>query len=148
MNVHEIMYTYEHNILPENFYEYGTDFIAVILKRKDVLYRVINEFFDEEKVDNPYKEEDFELDVMNCSEDFLAVKLTFPLPKQEPLCYCSYIFIDKELQKLNYFCIERGDNSEEAYVCSWTKDRQHINYGKCSLSDQEDYEKCLNVYMR
>lgn len=146
MNTHEIRYCFEHRILPRNFYEYKSDFFSLILKQTDVLYKVINDIFEEEGVKNPYTENEFGIEVMKRDEELLVIRLVFPVPEDEPLCYCSYLFVDKKLQKLKYFCIERGNGTETVFVCSWTSDGRHINYGSCSLVGREDYERCLSIY--
>ena len=146
MNSSEIRYTFEHRILPLNFYEYRTDFIALLLKRKDIIFQVLNDIYREEKVENPYSKNDFEIKLVNMDEKFISIKLIFPYPEEEPLCYYSYLFIDKELQNLKYFCVERGAKPEDAYISLWTSAKDHINYGRCSIDEYECYKKCLQIY--
>lgn len=58
----------------------------------------------EEGLENPYSENEFEVKPVDITEEFLSVKIKFPLPKEEPLCFESYIFCDKEFDKIMYFC--------------------------------------------
>lgn len=146
MSVHQIMYAYQHKILPRNFYEFKQDFVALLLNRSEVLYRVLDDIFSEEGIENPYKEEEFKVKPMEINEKYLSVKLEFPVPAKEPLCYESYIFVDKDLQNLSYFCVECGSEPDIAFICSWTEKGQHLNYSNCIYDEQECYNKCLNIY--
>ncbi len=48
--------------------------------------------FEQEGVSNPYTEDDFDVIASKVTEDILMLKVTFPEPEEEPLCYCSYFF--------------------------------------------------------
>lgn len=148
MNLQDVLYNYEHRVLPTNFYKYKSDFIALILKRKDVLYKVLSDIFDEEGVDNPYSEEDFNLEILRADETLLVVQITFPEPMAEPLCYCSYLFVDKELENLKFFCVEKGTGigGSQKYICSWSAEGEHLNYGSYDLEANEGYLKCQSIY--
>ncbi len=150
MTLHDILYYYEHKLLPASLYEYKSDFVAILLKQKEVLYKVLNNIFHEERVENPYTENDFKLDVLQANDSLLVIKITFPEPIDAPLCYCSYLFIDRALENLNYFCVEKaaGICGEQKYLCSWTADGAHANYGSCDLEENEIYLKCLSIYER
>lgn len=110
------------------------------------MYTVIDDIFFEEGVENPYAENEFRIEVVKCDEEFMVIKIVFPEPEEEPLCYCSYLFVDKEMKNLKYFCIEKANGLEIAFVCSRTDSGQHMNYGNCSMEDKEDYERCLSIY--
>lgn len=149
MNSHQIRYMFEHKLLPHWFFENKDQFVGTILGDKAVLYRIISDIFQKEKVENPYSQEQFDMEAAKVTEDVMMMKLIFPEPEDETLCYCSYLFFDKAFEKLSYFCIERG-NSEGGmapFVCSWGEDGMHSNYGNCSFEDQEDFYKCADLHM-
>lgn len=148
MTLHDALYIYEHKILPTNFFKFKGDFVATVLKRKEVLFKVFDGMLAEEKICNPYAEEEFKVDVLRADDELMILKITFPEPEDEPLCYCSYLFLDKELEKLRYFCVEKGAGigGVQKYLCSWTQSGEHLNHGVCDLYENEEYIKCLSIY--
>ena len=148
MSVHKIIYSYQHRILPNNLFKFRQDFIALVLGKKDVIYHVLDDIFQEEGMENPYSENQFEVKLIDNTEEFLSVKIKFPLPKEELLCFESYIFVDKEFEKLMYFCIERGAEPDIAFICSWSEKGAHLNYGSCLYDEQECYKRCWEIYVK
>lgn len=149
---HRVRYKFEHRILPQLFFEDKAQFIGIILNDKDVLFRMIDEVFNDEKVPNPYSEDDFSIDAARITESVLMLKIIFPEPEEEPLCYCSYLFFDDKFEKLGYFCIEKGNEMSDFYpfVCSWTpegKRVKHVNYGNCTFEDHNDFLRCADIFM-
>lgn len=148
MNLHDALYIYEHKVLPTNFFNFKGDFVATILKRKEVLYKVFDGMLAEEGISNPYTEEHFRVDVLRSDAELMVLKITFPEPDDQPLCYYSYLFIDKELEKLRYFGVERGTGlgGVQKYLCSWTPDGEHLNHGVYDPDENKGYRKCLTIY--
>jgi len=68
----------------------------------------------------------------------------------EPLCYSSYLFFDRAFKKLGFFCIEKGNGIGEMqpFVCSWSPEGEHSNYGNCTLEKQEDLLRCADIFMK
>ncbi|RKM56743.1 hypothetical protein D6856_14700 [Butyrivibrio sp. XB500-5] len=149
MDRHGVRYVFEHRVLPNWFYEDKEQFIGILINDKSVLFRVINDIFEKEEVANPYSEDDFDVITAKVTEDVFMVKINFPEPEEEPLCYCSYLFFDKEFEKINYFCIEKGNEASDnyPYVCSWGESG-HSNYGNCTFDEHNDYLMCADLYMR
>ena len=149
MDRHGVRYVFEHRILPQWFYEDKEQFVGLLLHDKNVLFRVINNIFEKEEVSNPYTEDDFGVIASKVTEDVLMIKITFPAPEEEPLCYCSYLFFDHDFEKINYFCIEKGNEYGENYpfVCSWDEDG-HSNYGNCTFEEHNDFLRCADLYMK
>ncbi|MDE7298147.1 MAG: hypothetical protein K2N94_04875 [Lachnospiraceae bacterium] len=149
MDRHGIRYLFEHRLLPQWFFEDKTQFVGLLLNEKEILFNIINDLFEKENVDNPYKREDFTVMASKVTADVLMVRIGFPAPEEEPLCYCAYIFFDKAFDKVSYFCIERGNKEGDNYpfVCSWTPDGAHNNHGNCSLDSYNDFIRCADIHM-
>ncbi len=149
MNQHGIMYTFEHRLLPHFFFTDKIQFIGSLLQDKALLFNIINEIFQNEGVENPYHQEDFDLDASKVTDDVFILKIIYPEPEEEPLCYCSYLFFDEEFEKTSYFCIEKGNSESKDYpfVCSWTADGTHRNHGKCSFDKHNDFIRCVQIHM-
>lgn len=149
MNTHEIRYMFEHKLLPHWFFEDKAQFVGTILQNKAMLYQIIDDIFQKENVENPYLTEQFDMEAAKIAEDVMMMKLIFPEPEDEPLCYCSYLFFDQAFEKLSYFCIEKGNSAGgmAPFVCSWGPDGMHGNYGNCSLENQEDFYRCADLHM-
>ena len=102
-NLHGVRYFFEHRLLPQWFFEEKEQFVGMILHDKKVLYEVIYNIFTDKKVENPYKEEDFDVKASKITDDVIMAKIIFPEPETEPLCYCSYIFFDEAFEKMSEF---------------------------------------------
>ena len=106
MDRHGIRYMYEHRLLPSWFFEDKAQFVGMLLHDKAILFRIIQEMFDKEGLQNPYKEEDFDIEATKITDAVLMLKIVFPVPEEEPLCYSSYMFFDSEFEKTSYFCTD------------------------------------------
>lgn len=149
MDRHGVRYQFEHRILPQLFFEDKAQFIGIILNDKDVLFRVIDEIFSGEEVTNPYSKDDFTIEAARIAESVMMLKIIFPEPEEEPLCYCSYLFFNEKFEKLGYYCIEKGNEEGEFYpfVCSWTPEGEHVNHGNCTFEDYNDFFRCADIFM-
>ena len=70
---------------------------------------MISDLFEKEEVTNPHLLENFDVTVDKITDDVLMLKIRFPEPEEEPLCYCSYLFFDENFEKTSYFCIGKGE---------------------------------------
>lgn len=148
MDRHNVRHVFEHKVLPQWFFEDKQKFIGLVFHDKSVLFRVINSIFEENDVKNPYTESDFDIDASRVTEDILMLKIIFPEPEEEPLCYCSYMFFDEKFEQASYFCIEKSDEYKNyPFVCGWTEQGVHINYGNCSSEEYNDFAKCIEIHL-
>ncbi len=147
MNLHQIRYLIEHRLLPNFFYTEKEAFIGMLLNDKESLYKMADSVFRQEKVKNPYSSEQFVVESGKIDEETFMVKLTYPEPEEEPLCYCSYLFFDSSFQYPFFFTLEKGYNqpSDQVMVCAWTPN-SHLNYGQCSRKDNAAFLRCLENY--
>ena len=147
--VHEIRYAFEHRLLPMFFYENQLDFIAALLQDESVLGNMINDMFKKSEVENPYNESAYRVEPFKVTEEVMCMKIICPEPEDEPLCYCSYMFFDMKFEHVAYFCIEKGneEGSNMPFLCSWTKEYAHSNFGNCTLENNNDYIACADIFM-
>lgn len=150
MDRHGIRYYFEHRLLPGWFFEHKEEFVGLILHDKTILFEMINDIFTDEKVSNPYKKEDFDVIASKVTDEVKMLKIIFPEPEEEPLCYCSYIFFDDEFEKISYFCIEKGNEASDnmPFVCSWSEDVIHSNHGNCTFEEYNDFIRCAEIHMK
>lgn len=148
MGRHEVRYAFEHQILPHLFYKDKEQFVGMVLQDKGVLYEIISSIFDKEGVENPYVDEDFEVEPIRLSEDVLMLKITLPEPEEEPLCYSIIMIFDLDFKIIKFYCIEKGNEqgSFQPFVCAWTEDERHLNYGHCGLDDNSGITKCVEIF--
>ena len=134
MDRHGIRYIFEHRLLPKWFFEDKMQFVGLLLHKKDILFNVISDMFEKEEVTNPYSLESFDVTAIKITDDVFMLRIGFPEPEEEPLCYCAYLFFDENFEKTSYFCIEKGNEESREYpfVCSWTPDAMHYNHGNCN----------------
>ena len=149
MDRHGVRYAFEHRLLPQWFYEDKEQFIGLLLHDKTVLFNVLNDIFQKEGIENPYTEKDLDIEFSKVTDEVLMLKISFPEPEEEPLCYCSYLFFDEAFEKMSFFCIEKGNEHGQDYpfVCSWSKDGVHSNYGNCTFEEYNDFIRCADVHM-
>lgn len=149
MNLHQIRYTFEHKLLPQWFFEMKDKFAGMLLHEEAILYKLIDDMFKNEGQENPYTPEQFRIEAAKPAEGIMMLKLIFPEPEDEPLCYCSYLFFDNDFEKTGYFCIEKGydPDDDSPFVCAWTPEGAHVNYGICSFEGQGDFFRCVDIYM-
>ena len=109
--------------------------MGLLINKKEILFEIISTLFNDEQILNPYSPEDYKVTMQKVTDEVRMIKMEFPKPEEEPLCYCAYMFFDDTFHKISYFCIERGNSEDNEYpfVCSWTPDGAHHNYGMCAL---------------
>ncbi len=149
MDRHGARYYFEHRLLPHLFFEDPERLVSTIIYDKGLLFHLINSIFEEAGIENPYSEADFDAKPSRLTDEVLVLKLVFPAPEEEPLCYWSYLFFDEAFEKVGYYCIEKGNEHSGNYpfVCSWTKDGCHNNHGGCTFEDHDDFYRCADHHM-
>ncbi len=143
----EVMYVLEHKLLPNWFFTEKERLVAPLIGQDDFVFSVLDDICKKENLENPYDKESFIINSAKLSEDILMIKLTFPEPDAEPLCYCSYLLFDINFEKTAYFCIEKGGDGCPPFVCRWGSDGGHFNCGTCTLEDNNDLTRCFDIYL-
>ncbi len=126
-------YQFQFNLLPN--WTYNTpQFIGDLINSGvgATLYRQIKNFYEREKAELPYKEEDFKGFHARLDDDTYVIVLKFPKPEKTPLCYAAFIFIDVKTNEKAYYTLERGvniDGSLLQFMCHKDSKGGHFNYG-------------------
>ncbi len=148
---HDTMYYFEHIALPYLFAENKQTFLSVALKNPAFFNGMLTSICDEKEEENPYSDGDFKAEPITLAKNILILSITFPKPKETPLCYKQYIFFDREFKNTQYFCIEKAMDDEEdkmPYVCSW-EGENHLNYGRVSMEKElADLVRCAEIFSK
>lgn len=149
MDRHGVRYMFEHGILPDLFYRDSQLLVGLILHDKNALFRIIDEIFNNENIENPYSEEDFDAYPIKISDEVIVLCVNMPEPEEEPLCHCMYMIFNSDFDKLRYFTIERAGNDSTNYpfVCAWDADGNHLNFGRCTFEEKNDLISCLDLFI-
>ena len=149
MTVDNVMYNFQHKLLPEWFFGNPKEFIGVICQDKSSLFSILNELFERAEVDNPYKPGHFSVDPDMVSDTVGMIKIKFPKPENEPLCHSIVCFFDKTFKYLGFFTFEKGGEMDENFpiMCTWSSEGEHFSYGKVSPDPDEQLIECIDVYM-
>ena len=155
-----IRYGMEHLYLPEMFYRDRQRFVARFLEDDRLLSDIFRIFFSEQEGagDNPYRPEQFRQELIQVDAETYCLGFHFPPPEYEPLCDRAWLFFDMRFERAAYFCVERGnrvgdgaaapDAPDPFFLCAWTEDHTHLNYGKQDVSDGRDLEICYALYRK
>lgn len=148
MNLTESMYYFEHTLLPAWFFGEKKKFVIAALNDKTFLYRVCSDVLKNEEVANPYKAEDFVAEPAKITDELLMMRIIFPMPAEEPLCYCSYMFFDNDFKQISYYTIEKGDPKKGPlpHVAEWTVDGVHHKIGRCGFENMGDFKACVDAH--
>ncbi len=149
MTLNESMFYFEHTLLPGWFFEEKKKFVIAALNDSTFLHRVLSDIFKNEGLENPYKAEEFVAEPAKVREDIMMLRIIYPMPADEPLCYCSYMFFDNDFEKTSFYTIEKGDPKEGPlpYACEWTTDGVHHKLGRCSFENMGDFKICVDAHM-
>jgi hypothetical protein len=147
-----IRYMIEHQLLPKWFFNEGEDFIASLLENENMLCQIFNSIYENEGIEFPYTPEDFAIIPLNMGNDSYCIMLLFPDPKVEPQCKYSFMFFTPDLTFQAFYTVEVAIsffNHEKSYfVCEWTKDEMHKNYGQHPIDDIDELiQKCHNWFL-
>ena len=126
-------YQFQYNLLPNWTYN-APQFIGDLIKDGvgATLYSQIKSFYEREKAELPYKEEDFRGFHARLDDDTYVIVMKFPKPEETPLCYAAFIFIDVKTDEKAYYTLERGinlDGSLLQFMCFKDREGGHHNYG-------------------
>ena len=146
MNLKTADYYFQHKLIPQTFYEDKVKFVnALAAQNTKVVYSGLKGVLDHFKIENPYTEDMFGVDIMQYSKDVIIIKVSFPEPKEVTYCYCAYMIFDPKCKKQMYFCVEKG--SEHSFLCGWSESGDHINYGACEPTDEDALSNSIAIYL-
>jgi hypothetical protein len=144
---HDARYYFEHDLLPRFFFENGLDFMGAIANKEDnVLNKVFLDILEKSNLDNLYGDNPIQIEPFAVKDIYIA-HLTFPNPEDEPLCYETFMIYNIETNICGFYCIEKGSKENQRFLCEWTKETQHLNYGVCSNDTEEVIIDILKLFL-
>ena len=88
------------------------------------------------------------VEVLGYPIDRYVIKIAFPEPDQDPLCHFVCLCFDKGFTDMRYLTVEKSagiDGDTRPFLCGWTRDGRHENYGQCEL--EEALDRCVGLYL-
>lgn len=145
ITLERMRYFFEHDVMPRYFHEDPQVMLDVLKERG--IYPLWSVLADENGVEYPYQEEDFSLSWYDVN-GATVLQIGMPAPEVSPQCFRIYMVYDPATGSAGYYTIEY-DNllGETAFLCAWTADRTHMNYGGAEILDPsaEDYQAQLDA---
>ncbi len=151
MDAGELRYVVEHRFLPDELFREPAQIIGALShKKEEFIWKLYEILSDAEKIENPYKKEDFTVQLYRLEEPWFMAQIIMPDPGSEPLCSRVYIVFGEEFKKVYYFTVEKGgvlqkDGKDEWFLCRWTDKKEHENYGKISGGEKEEVERIVEL---
>ena len=142
----QVRYQFEHRMLPRYFHDDPENMLGVL---RDVgLYRLWASVTIENGVDPTYPEADYVLHFFTAADGAKLLQIELPQPDANLLCYRIYMVYSPATGESGYYTVESDDfDPSLAFVCAWTKDGTHMNYGGKKAVDRSaaDYAEALAV---
>ena len=143
----QVRYFLEHKALPQALWNNREQLLLSLLRENQ---KAMMEFYKRAETANPlyqchYTPEQFSMsyrEYIKQKRSVFIMRIGMPAPEQSPLC------------RAVYFCFV-GDGCEDAYftseltpdgqyfICAWTKDDVHLNYGKEPV---EDFDRVAELF--
>ena len=137
-------YQFEHRMMPQYFYDRPESVLNGI---KEVgFYWLWESVCTENGIDPTYPASDYVEHWYSCSDDTVIAQIELPKPDADTLCYRIYFVHNAETGVTGYYTVEYdGLLGESAFLCGWTPELEHENYGGAALLDKNDsaYEEQL-----
>ena len=144
---HQARYMLEHRLIPELLYSEGITFMRLIADEKNILNKILLETLERDGVANPYGNNAITVKPFTI-KDIIIVKIIFPEPEEEPLCYEAYAFYDTMNERAGYYCLEKGGIlGEQPFICGWNQDGVHMNFDNCSFDREEVFVNMLRLFL-
>ena len=150
--LYQVRYSLEHRLLPQLYFDRPQDLEFLLLggqfteDGENRLYTLINKLFEEVGEDNPYLPRQFKAEGFRFNDELCAIKVTYPTPEFEPLCYNAYLFFKENFKDLAFFCLEKGGKGEDPYLCAWFADGERRNFGQVKFNEERILAQCYHVY--
>ncbi len=145
VTLERMRYFFEHNVMPRYFHEDPQMMLDVL--KENGIYALWASLADENGVEYPYQEGDFTLNWYE-PDGMTVLQIGMPAPEVSPQCFRIYMAYDPASGSAGYYTIEYDNMlGEAAFLCSWTADMTHMNYGGAEILDPaaEDYQARLDA---
>lgn len=146
VTLEKMRYHFEHSALPRFFYEDPANMLDVL--KANGIYRLWQALADENGVEYPYQESDYALAWYDLENGATELQITMPAPDANLLCYRVYMIYNPDTGAAGYFTIEYDNFMDEtAFLCGWTADMTHMNYGGAEILDPsaDDFQAKLDA---
>lgn len=145
ITLEQLRYHFEHSTLPRFFYEDPQTMLDVMKERG--IYVMWTALADENGVAHPYEEGDFTLRWYEV-DGATVLGIEMPAPEASPQCFRCYMVFNAQSGAAGYYTVEYDNMlGETAFLCGWTQDMTHMNYGGAEIMDPaaDDYEAKLEA---
>ena len=148
-DLHTALYFYEHKLLPTTFFNEPVGLVCMMADKPNHLFHRIDEFLKENDIENPYVEEDFSVEVQSIEKRILVLRIKYPEPPEEPLCYEQLLITNVEGTECEFYCLEHPEDEDELpFLCQWVMDDENLIHGNMGRRSKEDFiMKSITLYM-
>lgn len=146
----ETRYFLEHKALPSNLYSNGTLLLDDFSNKGG---RAMCDYYGRAEMVNetyccPYDEDDFEAHVRTyirngCSCTIVRVEM--PEPEQPLLCRAVYL-CGTSIGTQRLYATSEFAETGEFYLCCWTPDGSHINFGEAPDDPNDEFDMVADLY--
>ena len=134
--LHDVRYYFEHRMLPQMFFDMPEAIILYLQEGK--AFDLWKSLTDNIGFPLTFTEDQFTVRGYLQEDGSTLLQLELPKPEDTPLCYRVY-FYRSAAGTDHYFTIEYDDFfGEAAYLCAWTAEGNHLNFGTIDILDPED----------
>jgi hypothetical protein len=146
MGCREDYYKFTHHLMPHTIFNYGRLLVYRMMRNEDEFIDNLKKTWlsiEVEKGDFKSDPPEFELNIINLNAEHTAIIITIPeaMEKQEAV-YIGIIY-DKD-DNFRYFTYEIGEGNQHEklyFLCEWTSNREHLNYGTHNDSNKAVFIK-------
>lgn len=158
MTLFKLRYYFEHELLPQYYFEDTVPFLGEIYEAyredarssRNLLFEMISEMATRQEIAFPYSQEQYKAEIVGVNEDELMIRISLPEPEDVMLCYAIYLLFSMEdFSKKRYFTIELLERKwlRKSYcLCERKEDGFHCNYGIVSNNVKKREEKIINLF--
>ena len=143
---HQVRYYFEHRLLPNEFHNNTAELVAFL--RENGLFALWRNFTQNNGFDVIYTADDFSVTEFPQEDGTFLMLLIMPKPEDTPLCARIYLCQRAGSGDTGFFTVEYDNYFGESwFLCGWTKDGNHQNYGAAialPAPDDPGYEEALN----
>ena len=144
----QLLYTFQHDWFPQLFYRQQEALTAALINDGETVHRILTSLAGEAGVECPIEAAELPVEVLGYPIDRYVIKIAFPEPDQDPLCHFVCLCFDKGFTDMRYLTVEKSagiDGDTRPFLCGWTRDGRHENYGQCEL--EEALDRCVGLYL-
>ena len=147
MELSDIRYKVEHVMVPEWFYKEKEKFVAAFKDpANDVVFTAIRRLALKENIEFLTEKEEFQRAMIQINSDYYALMQYMPKPDKAGECIEMIMIFNTSFDKMYYFTVESaGKISNDRFLCGWTGDRKHVNYGEAPKDENELMFKIVDL---